>query len=68
MADDETQWEKKNPGKPLPKGLVKGKERAAKANAAGDAEEKKATGKSPGKLNLNRLRGTKGQGNRKGGK
>lgn len=51
-----------------PKGIEKAKARAEKANAAGDKEAEKAAGKSPGKLNLKVLRGTKGQGNRKGGK
>lgn len=51
-----------------PKGIEKAKIRAQKANAAGDAEEAKARGKSPGKLNLKVLRGSKDQGNRKGGR
>jgi hypothetical protein len=63
---DETEWEKKNPGKPLPKGLQKGKDRAAAANQANDDAVEK--GKKGGKLNLKVMRGTKGQGNRRGGK
>ena len=67
MADDDaTEWEKKNPGKPLPRGLQKGKERAAAANARNDEEVEKS--KKGGKLNLKVMRGTKGQGNRRGGK
>lgn len=64
--DPKTEWEKKNPGKELPKGLAKAIERAEKANKAGDDEAKKATGKSPGKLNLKVLRGS--QSNRRGKK
>lgn len=61
---DETEWEKKNPGKELPKGLKKGIERAERANAKGDEQEAKS-----GRKKLKYARGTsKGQGNRKGGK
>jgi len=62
-VSDETEWEKKNPGKPLPKGLKKGIERAERANQRSDEESKKS-----GKLKLGVIRGTKGQGNRRGGK
>lgn len=60
MADE---WEKKNPGKEPPKGWEKAKARAEKANETSDKESAKS-----GKLKLGVIRGTKGQGNRKGGK
>lgn len=59
MADDESKIEK-------PKGVEKAKARAEKANAAHDEAVEK--GRKGGKLNLKVMRGTKGQGNRKGGK
>jgi hypothetical protein len=54
-------WKEYKPKPREIKGIERGKERAEKANAAGDAVKKRMTGKSPGKMTRKERKEGRGQ-------